>query len=73
MDCDTFINNLINYNNDGIWYSWNVAATLCDLPYRTHTPYLDHVSGLLHMKHILKVEYRANAKYENPLKISEKK
>ncbi len=51
MDCDTFINNLINYNNDGIWYSWNVAATLCDLPYRTHTPYLDHVSGLLHMKH----------------------
>ncbi len=38
-----------------LYMSWNVALrTLCDLPYRTHTCYLNHVSGLLYVKHILK-------------------
>ncbi len=38
--------------------SWNVALrTLCGLPYRTHTHYLDHVHELLHVKHILKCRF----------------
>ncbi len=38
--------------------SWNVALrTLCSLPYRAHTHYLDHLSGLLHVKYILKCRF----------------
>ncbi len=41
-----------------LYTSWNVALrTLCDLPYREHTRYLDHVSGLLHVKHIFKATF----------------
>lgn len=43
---------------DSLYTSWNIAMrTLCDLPYRTHTRYLDSISGLVHIKHILKCRF----------------
>ncbi len=41
-----------------LYTSWNVAfITICGLPYRTHTRYLEYVSGLLYVKHILKCRF----------------
>jgi hypothetical protein len=46
------------YDSGRLYTSWNIAIrTLCNLPYRTHTRFLDKISGLLHIKHMLKCRF----------------
>jgi hypothetical protein len=41
-----------------LYISWNIAIRkLCNLPYRTHTRFLEPVSGISHLRYILKLRY----------------